>query len=214
MRHPGPRVGHVEQYVDARVLCRQLRLDRPRSSRRRRVRPAPRGNRRARPTDPSNDLWIAASATSNGLPLITLNRRHFEPHLCTACAVLIAAGRHRAVRERGRPTVPGPSRRSGDDGTRTHDPLLAKPDRPRSLPAKAENGTGRGRFGIVPGCPLETGQDCCEWHASGTATRTTFVGPGSVGTSSTVGGGPTPATPGLLARAAGPRQPSEERSRP
>jgi predicted nucleic acid-binding protein len=28
---------------------------------------------------PSNDLWIAASATANGLPLITLNRRHFEP---------------------------------------------------------------------------------------------------------------------------------------
>ena len=29
---------------------------------------------------PGNDLWNAASATSNGLPLITLNRRHFEPH--------------------------------------------------------------------------------------------------------------------------------------
>jgi hypothetical protein len=28
------------------------------------------------------------------------------------------------------------------------DLLLAKPDRPRSLPAKAENGAGRGRFGI------------------------------------------------------------------
>jgi predicted nucleic acid-binding protein len=27
----------------------------------------------------SNDLWIAASATANGLPLVTLNRRHFEP---------------------------------------------------------------------------------------------------------------------------------------
>jgi len=24
-------------------------------------------------------LWIAAAAVSNGLPLITLNRRHFEP---------------------------------------------------------------------------------------------------------------------------------------
>jgi predicted nucleic acid-binding protein len=24
-------------------------------------------------------LWIAASATANGLPLVTLNRRHFEP---------------------------------------------------------------------------------------------------------------------------------------
>jgi len=28
---------------------------------------------------PGNDLWIAASATANGLPLVTLNRRHFEP---------------------------------------------------------------------------------------------------------------------------------------
>jgi len=27
----------------------------------------------------SNDLWIAALAVGNGLPLITLNRRHFEP---------------------------------------------------------------------------------------------------------------------------------------
>jgi predicted nucleic acid-binding protein len=27
----------------------------------------------------SNDLWIAASAVANGLPLATLNRRHFEP---------------------------------------------------------------------------------------------------------------------------------------
>jgi predicted nucleic acid-binding protein len=26
-----------------------------------------------------NDLWIAACATANGLPLATLNRRHFEP---------------------------------------------------------------------------------------------------------------------------------------
>jgi tRNA(fMet)-specific endonuclease VapC len=26
-----------------------------------------------------NDLWIAASATANGLSLATLNRRHFEP---------------------------------------------------------------------------------------------------------------------------------------
>jgi len=26
-----------------------------------------------------NDVWIAASATANGLPSVTLNRRHFEP---------------------------------------------------------------------------------------------------------------------------------------
>jgi predicted nucleic acid-binding protein len=26
-----------------------------------------------------NDVWIAATATANGLPIATLNRRHFEP---------------------------------------------------------------------------------------------------------------------------------------
>jgi predicted nucleic acid-binding protein len=26
-----------------------------------------------------NGLWIAACASANGLPLVTLNRRHFEP---------------------------------------------------------------------------------------------------------------------------------------
>jgi hypothetical protein len=31
-----------------------------------------------------------------------------------------------------------------------------------------ENGTGRGRCGVVRGCPLETGRDCHEWHGSGT----------------------------------------------
>ncbi|MFL5533501.1 MAG: hypothetical protein ACJ8BC_16170, partial [Gemmatimonadales bacterium] len=30
-------------------------------------------------------------------------------------------------------------------------------------------GQGEGRFGVVRGCPLETGKDRCEWHASGTA---------------------------------------------
>jgi predicted nucleic acid-binding protein len=28
---------------------------------------------------PGNDLWIAVSAAANGLPLVTLNRWHFEP---------------------------------------------------------------------------------------------------------------------------------------
>jgi hypothetical protein len=56
----------------------------------------------------------------------------------------------------------------GGDGTRTHAPLLAKPDRAASLPAEAANGAGRGHFGVVHGCPLGTGQDRCEWHASGT----------------------------------------------
>ena len=32
-----------------------------------------------------------------------------------------------------------------------------------------ENGAGRGRCGVVCGCPLRTGRDRCEWHGSGTA---------------------------------------------
>ena len=35
-----------------------------------------------------NDLWIAASAVGNGLPLITLNRRHFEPLTLHGLALL------------------------------------------------------------------------------------------------------------------------------
>jgi hypothetical protein len=38
-------------------------------------------------------------------------------------------------------------------------------------PARVGNGAGRGRFGLVRGCPLGTGQDRCEWHASGTASE-------------------------------------------
>ena len=34
---------------------------------------------------------------------------------------------------------------------------------------KGRNGAGRGRWGADYGCPLGTGQDRCEWHASGTA---------------------------------------------
>jgi hypothetical protein len=30
------------------------------------------------------------------------------------------------------------------------------------------NGPGRGWFPVVRGCPLDTAQDCCEWHACGT----------------------------------------------
>jgi hypothetical protein len=48
------------------------------------------------------------------------------------------------------------------------DPLLAKPDRAGLLPATIENGAGRGRCGVVRGCPLRTGRDRCEWHGSGT----------------------------------------------
>jgi hypothetical protein len=49
------------------------------------------------------------------------------------------------------------------------DPLLAKPVRAGWLPARAGTCTGRGHRGVVPRCPLGTGQYCCEWHASGTA---------------------------------------------
>jgi hypothetical protein len=47
--------------------------------------------------------------------------------------------------------------------------LLPKPDRAGLLPATIENGAGRGRCGVVRGCPLGTGWDRCEWHGSGTA---------------------------------------------
>jgi predicted nucleic acid-binding protein len=64
---------------DAGVLYRQLRRSRTRVGSGCRVRPAPHGDRSAWQPLASNDLWIAASATANGLPLVTLNRRHFEP---------------------------------------------------------------------------------------------------------------------------------------
>jgi len=35
-----------------------------------------------------NELWIAACATANGLPLVTLNRRHFEPLTIFGLALL------------------------------------------------------------------------------------------------------------------------------
>jgi hypothetical protein len=41
-------------------------------------------------------------------------------------------------------------------------PLLPKPDRPRSSPAKVGIRAGRGRLGVVRGCPQETGHDRCE----------------------------------------------------
>jgi hypothetical protein len=50
-------------------------------------------------------------------------------------------------------------------------PPASKPDRAGSSPATAGIGAGRGCLGVVRGCPLETGQDCCEWHASGTASE-------------------------------------------
>jgi tRNA(fMet)-specific endonuclease VapC len=35
-----------------------------------------------------NDLWIAASATARDLPLVTMNRRHFEPLTLHGLALL------------------------------------------------------------------------------------------------------------------------------
>jgi hypothetical protein len=52
---------------------------------------------------------------------------------------------------------------------KSSDSLLPKPDRAGSLPRELVNGAGRGRRWVVRGCPLETGQDRCEWHGSGTA---------------------------------------------
>ena len=39
--------------------------------------------------------------------------------------------------------------------------------------AKAVNGAGGVRRGVVRSCPLETDVDSCEWHASGTAVTVT-----------------------------------------
>ena len=63
--------------------------------------------------------------------------------------------------------TPGVAHRSVSQ--RYGDPLLPKPDRAGSLPAAPVSGAARARCGVVRGCPLETGQDRCEWHASGTA---------------------------------------------
>jgi len=48
-------------------------------------------------------------------------------------------------------------------------PLAPKEARAGSLPGEAVNGAAHGRRGVVPGCPLGTGPDRCEWHAGGTA---------------------------------------------
>ena len=59
--------------------------------------------------------------------------------------------------------------RQGRCKPRPSDHLLPKPDRAGLPPATIENGAGRGRCGVVRGCPLGTGRDRCEWHGSGTA---------------------------------------------
>jgi hypothetical protein len=57
--------------------------------------------------------------------------------------------------------LPGPPDYQSDP-TGSCDPLLPKPDRPRSSPAKVGIRAGRGRLGVVRGCPQETGHDRCE----------------------------------------------------
>ena len=66
-------------------------------------------------------------------------------------------------------TGSGGRARQGRCKPRPIDPLLAKPDRAGLPPATIENGAGRGRCGVVCGCPLGTVRDRCEWHGSGTA---------------------------------------------
>jgi hypothetical protein len=40
---------------------------------------------------------------------------------------------------------------------------------------------GPGHLCVVRGCPLGTGHDCCEWHASGTAAESDVFAPGGDG---------------------------------
>jgi hypothetical protein len=65
-------------------------------------------------------------------------------------------------------------------GPASLDYLLAKPVRAGSLPWESVIGAGRGRWGVVHGCPLGTARDRCEWQASGTAGEDTPVGPVSI----------------------------------
>jgi len=110
-----------------------------------------------------------------------------------------------ALRDQGPIGRPGTARPGCKP--RPTDLLLAKPDGAGSPPGQTTNGAGHGGRGIVRGWPLATARVRCEWHGSGTADED--------------GGGdsrrrhqvdrrvrPVPETPDLLARAAGPRQPS------
>jgi hypothetical protein len=82
-----------------------------------------------------------------------------------------------SVRSRTPPTLRSSAARDRSAGRarqgrcrpRRTDPQLAKPARAGSLPAEAGNGAGQGYLAVVRGCPLGTGQDRREWHASGTA---------------------------------------------
>ena len=82
----------------------------------------------------------------------------------------VPSGRGR-LRRSGPARPPGPARPAGRGKANVslHRPLLPKPDRGRSSPARMRNDAGRGCFGVARGCPLGTDHDRCEWHGSGTA---------------------------------------------
>jgi hypothetical protein len=83
-------------------------------------------------------------------------------------------------------------------GLEPHDLLLAKPDPGRSLPGRMTDSAGHSQLGIVGGCPLKTSRDSCEWHGSGTTDEDDIRATGSVGISSTVAQGRSPADAGLV----------------
>jgi hypothetical protein len=65
-------------------------------------------------------------------------------------------------------------------------------------------GAGRGCHGVVRGCPLGTGQDCCEWHDSGTAVEDDVVPVAPLALSLASGLGPSSvATASLASRERG-----------
>jgi hypothetical protein len=84
-----------------------------------------------------------------------------RPLTCDADLPMLTA------RARRGPVVPDAVRTQ--HGPASLDYLLAKPDRAGSSPWETVIGAGRGLCGVVRCCPLGTGQDCCEWHVSGTA---------------------------------------------
>ena len=122
-----------------------------------------------------------------------------EPRACSALALMVASVACVGVpvpSGRGRLRRSGPPRpgtgsagraRQGRCKPRATDPLLPKPDRAGAPPAETMNSSGRGHGGIVRGCPLGTGQDCCEWHASGTAGEGHSAGRDAVGSTLTLG---------------------------
>jgi|SRR5215218_6988290 hypothetical protein len=72
---------------------------------------------------------------------------------------------------RGQGPIGRPGTGKADASLDESDHLLPKPDRALLSPGKMGKGTGRVRHCVVRGCPLGTGQDRCEWQASGTASE-------------------------------------------